>query len=325
MTAALAAVLALGFLVIQAPLAQAFSIDPAQGPFQPEVFAASPDREQLTVRPGEVTTISIQVQNRLSAPIKVDVKSLDGAGSANPENIIDFVNKAKYGAGRWLELERKSFQLEVGDKATLDVTIRVPHDASPGSHYAGIKAITRGVKGGATGGGAVNLVSTIIIQVFFDVPGEKRYDGEIEDASYPSYVEHGEDKIVPIDIVYHNTGNVTDKVGGQVLVKSIFGTTALELPLKDGFVLRDGKRAYRAVWNDTPWIGIFRPVVTMVGENGKKRTLELEPIVVFPPWYYLLLVLLTLAYPIYRRYRNRNDWREFIDEEGFEEEEVADW
>jgi len=216
-----------------------FQIESPQthNPFQSPTFALSPPYTEFkNVKPGQVLKFPMYVQNRLNYPVDVTLEVQDAEGSENPENLIDLVKSSRYGAGSWVKLEKTKFHLESGDKATQEVTVSVPPDVGGGSWYAAITASSEVAteKGGAQVGKVAGLNSIILV----NMAGGARVGGKIVSVDAPLYATHGSVKWVPIDVVWQNTGNVTDAVKGQIYVRSIIGNKVFSKNIGPNLVLR---------------------------------------------------------------------------------------
>jgi hypothetical protein len=312
-------------LMLAAP-AEAFKFEQKTGPFFPETFAASPVRQEFdNVRPGETYEFTFSVFNRLNNDVDVRLKTNDAEGSGDPQEVLRIINKAQYGAGSWITFEKEMFHLKSGQKLEQTATITVPQDVGGGSWYGAISASTGGPNADvATSGSGIKTVSTLHIEVFMNVAGKTAVGGRIKSADTTTLSGRGAKSLVPFEVVWENTGNVTDAVSGTVKVKSIFGPDAFTAKFTPAIVLRGGTREYRAVWKQTPWIGIFRPVIQMHGQDGKVREKKLGYIVILPPWYYVVAVLLAAAIPIVMYLRNRK-WRRLIMEMYAEEGRGGDY
>lgn len=259
-------------------------------------ISGSPPRLELNVDPGEVRVEKLIFRNLTGAPDVIEIET-DDITSTDRE-FLKIAEQAKYGASTWITPEVNSVSSKHGDTIIMSITIRVPKDAEPGSHYAVVSGRIGPDGTEVKGASTAAFKASVALQVFLTVAGEQVVGGKIVRAEAPRLLQRKQGSYVTYRVRYRNTGNVTDEVGGSVRVRSVLGRTVKRLPLKQGIVLRGSEREYRAIWTDPPWIGRFSPKVTMVGKNGRKQTMELPAVWVIPPWYYLVGLLVALVVPL---------------------------
>lgn len=306
----------------------------SKGPFHPEAYAMSPPRYDfssnkpdgvhadgpIVLQPGDVKTFTFYVQNRFNRPIDVELSLSDIESSNNPVEVLRVVRRSQYGASSWLSIEKPHLHLLSGQKIIQTATLRVPKDIGGGSYYAAISA-TKAPDESDSGGSAVKSASVLNLSVYLTIAGDARIAGNIESAEAPSFRINGTGSVVPMYVVWNNTGNVTDAVGGRAYIKSIFGNTVYDAQFAPAAVLRGGKRQFATTWSDTPWIGLFRPKVEFVGRNNKMQKRNIGWIVVLPPWYYFVGLLVALSVPVIRWYRRRREWMLYL----LEDDEDENW
>lgn len=318
--------LAIAMLAISVTAADvlALTTTTSKGPFDPQVIATQPDRVEKSADPGETVTFPFAVQNRTKAAITAKISLREIQSAKQLVDVFDIVDDAQFGVSHWLELEQMEIDLESGVRAIQTATIRVPDDADPGSYYAVIQVLTEPVSVGSSGtdGTGVKSVSSVQSQVYITVSGAKNYGLKLLSAHVPSWVQRSDKNLVPIEAVVKNDGNVTDLVGGKIVVRSMFGTVAATIPLEEGFILREGKREFRGTWTNVPWVGVFTPTVELKGRDGKVKKMKAERIFVTPPWPYLAGLAAALLIPIMIWIRRRREWKSYVDD--FPVEETID-
>ncbi len=112
-----------------------FGLTPPQGNGQP--FRAN---FELAVTPGEEVKDSVRIRNLSGNQIKLNVYATDALNSES--GAIDLLAGADRpkDIGSWITLERPEVTLASQDFLDVAFTLRVPADASPGDHTAGILA-----------------------------------------------------------------------------------------------------------------------------------------------------------------------------------------
>lgn len=276
-------------------------------------IAGTPPRQEIEVKPGERLEVEVGFQNRLGRPVDftIEVKDIGGRPDA-PQDLFALTDDAPFGASGWVTVDRKKFTLEQGDIGRIKVTAQAPADAEPGSYYAAVAGYGAPPKSDGAGGGAAQaaISAGVGVQLFFNIPGERRHAGTITSASSRRLIWRDQHTFVPLDVHYQNRGNVTDIVGGKVALEGLFGREVGAFRQPGQVVLRGGTREYRFLWTDPPWIGRFTPTVEFVGEGGKPVIRELPAVWIVPSWKYLLAALLAIGLPTWWRLRERRKVRQ---------------
>ncbi len=302
-----------------------------QHPEQTDVtggIAGLPDRLTTDFAPGQSGTICIGFQNRTGAPITLRFDTSDFGASMDGSPVPVGLDDAEHGAGAWLTLPTNHTEsLQHGDIIWMDVAVDIPADTAGGSAYAGVSAADGG-EVTHTKGTQAQVSSAVVVQVFFDVPGDITEGGEIIDVRSPRVVWwDGFDLgkipvlervrsagIAPIRWKWRNTGSVSDEPGGSVEITSTLGgreVTTLDVPKR--LVMRDSARSFEATWSkDIPFVGRFRPTIVVTDARGRTHTQQLDPIWVIPSWWYLLALVLAIAIPVWLRRRSKRRYRELL-------------
>lgn len=257
-------------------------------------FVISPVNLELTLAPGESTMQNIIIVNRLGKTADFQITKEDFVGSQDPEKATAFLGGESAGittAKDWIATDIDSIALNHGDRLNMQVKITAPQDAVAGSHYAAIFASVSG--GESTAGNArVKLVSRVGTLILINVPGNNRESGGITDfSSGKKYYRQG-----PVDFstTFENSGNVYEKVKGEIAIRNILGTEIAHVPLKDWTVLSNSSRIQTASW-DRKWImGRYTATLTVFYGLGGNLKDTREIIFYAFPWHVALLILLIL-------------------------------
>jgi len=201
----------------------------------------SPPRVVKSIFPGSSDTFSIDVTNvtagSLVAIVTVDnFTSQDEAGT--PQLVVDEDFNPPYSIEPFIG-EFENLKLPPGVKTTLDVTVDIPTDASPGAYYGLIRftAVPDGVED--TSGVALSAsVGTIVL---LEVPGDiveamslvelAAAKGQPGNTATGSLFENAPDSVV---VRLQNDGNSFLQPFGRVAIKDWSGNTVYEYELNDG-------------------------------------------------------------------------------------------
>ncbi len=104
-------------------------------------LAVSPAIIELSGDPGQSFSSTVTFQNTGNEPIA----GFLGTEALVPvDNFIDQARRSNFDASAWIELEEKTIAFDAEQRKTLNFTVTIPEEASPGGHYALI-TLTPGV------------------------------------------------------------------------------------------------------------------------------------------------------------------------------------
>ncbi|MFA5926338.1 MAG: hypothetical protein WC831_05460 [Parcubacteria group bacterium] len=255
-------------------------------------FVISPVNLELTLAPGESSSQRMVVVNRLGRTADFKIDKEDFVGSQDPEKATVFLGgdyAAATSARDWITPEINEVNLNHGDRLSLPFEVKVPEGARTGSHYA---AIFVSVSSDNSSGGKdkVRLVSRVGLLVLINVAGNNVESGEItEFKAGKIFYRNG-----PVDFstVFRNTGNVYQRVKGEVAIKNIFGAEVAHLPIKEWVVLSDSSRRQETEWAKKWLVGRYTADLTVFyGFGGNLKDQESLVFYAFP-WHVAILVIL---------------------------------
>ncbi len=211
---------------------------------QPEVGQPAHEVEKgyfvLTVRPGELRTVRLVVQNTGGEQLSVISYPVDGiqtgggiAYSTRREPLV--------GMGRWISVTPEQLRLEPGEAGRVVATIRVPEDSLPADYVAGIAVEDELVDTAEAGSHAmIDVHYRRVTGILATVPGNRTAALEVDRVTLSS---SGDGNQATIGL--KNTGNTLLKVKGVV---SVLGSQGLgkEFSL-DPAAIMPGSRADVAV------------------------------------------------------------------------------
>lgn len=294
-------------------------------------LAGTPPRIETSLRRGQSGSYCVGFHNRTgkTLDLALDVSSVDADKDGSP---VVGVEDAAFGAGSWLDpVTDRIVDLPHGDLAWIRIDASVPADAVTGSSYASITAVEAGDESGAAAdsGSRVTPISSVAIQLFFDVPGNADIAGRFVGARAPRVIWWDgldvarlgflEDLrglgVATVRYAWRNDGNLTDTVQGRVIIESdLGGRKVADLQLPEMVVLRGSTRHFEATWSrDIPFIGRFTPTIEVTDSTGTVHRRKLDPIWVIPSWWYLLALALALGIPVWSKLRSRRRYRALLE------------
>ena len=214
------AVFTLGLVVAFPSLVYAQSV-PGQG------LEISPPLLDLKADPGQEIKTALQVRNVTQGPLVIRANFEDfvaGGEDGQPKILLSEGDKSPYSIKDWLSTPPE-VTLAPGQRQAIEVSIRVPKDASPGGHYGVVRFSGTPPEIENTG---VSLSASVGTLFLVSVAGDITQSAKVaelftsQNGKRRSLFEYG-----PIDITtrVENSGNVHFQPKGTVQVKDIFGRT----------------------------------------------------------------------------------------------------
>lgn len=290
-------------------------------------IAGMPPRQVVDVAPGRHVVTCVGFQNRTGKTIDLGLRVAD-VGSDDEGRPATQQQSLEFGASSWIELPADAIRaLPHGDIAWLQVLVRVPPDAAPGSTYASVVASYRPPPAADRTGVVVQSVPSVAVQLFFDLPGGGSRSGRIMRVRGPRVLWWDGLDAARLPLLervrgpgagtfrarWHNTGEYSDEVVGRLVVESdLTGRDVARIPVEAAVVLRGATRTFEASWSrDIPLVGRFTPTFELRGGDGEVVRRELDPVWVIPSWWYLAALALALIVPLWvRRRRLDESWDE---------------
>ena len=134
-----------------------------------------------TASPGETFTDQVKVSNGGAAPLELLVSPVDGLTGATSGAVYANRQDALAKAGAWVTPTRSSLSVSSGSTTDLDFSVRVPADAQPGDHLAGIAFEDAHPSTNGTGL-QVTTVVRAVIGILVKVPGPAAFDLRVSGA-----------------------------------------------------------------------------------------------------------------------------------------------
>lgn len=199
----------------------------------------------------------------------------------------------------WISFEPETFTLAPREEKPVKFKIKIPENAEPGGHYAGIIA---SVKSTPPPGVAVGIVPRVATLVLLTVPGPMEEKLSVLDfKTEKNYYEFGPVKFL---LRLENSGTVHVTPVINVTVKNIFGKTVGETSFETRTILPDSKRKLETELSKKwLWAGKYTAILT--GSYGTKNLpLETKTITFFAfPWKVGVLILILIIFFFLTRQR----------------------
>lgn len=269
-----------------------------------EGIELAPVVSEFTVKPGKSITTTIRLRNVTNIPFVVTphmqdftAKGEDGSPRVLPET----ETSDSYSMKNWI-VSPGDILLEPNKVQAVAVTINVPANAEPGGHYGVIRFSSDQSKGSSATG--VSLTASVGTLLLVTVAGKivesleyLKFQAETKKTGNLFFLDKSS---VNFTQRVKNTGNVHEKVKGQVVILDSSGkkVAGLNVNPTNGNVLPGSIRSFTQSWKTNAIFGHYTATAHLAYANGK--TLE-SPIVSFwiIPYKLIGIVLLVLIVLIF--------------------------
>ncbi len=187
----------------------------------------SPPLLDIKADPGETVKTKIRVRNVTKEPLVVKAQFEDFVASGEdgqPKILLNPDEQSPYSIKDWLSAP-DSITLQPQQRASINVTIVVPSDASPGGHYGVVRFTGTPPELEGTG---VSLSASVGTLVLVNISGDIKESAKVEelflskDGKRGSFFEYG-----PLlqTLRINNDGNIHLQPKGTIQVTNMFGKT----------------------------------------------------------------------------------------------------
>lgn len=264
--------------------------------------------------PGATHSTRVEVSNLSDAHQTFYLFTRDIVGVENGGTPIfakENQEKTGYEMSDWINLSTEQIDLAPQAKGYVDVTIKVPNFATPGSHFAGIFVSIEPPKLRSTGASVAYQVADI---VSVRVAGDVVENAEIRQFSTGNYI-YGASK-VDFHAKIENKGTVLVQPVGLIEISNMLGKQVASLRFNESgaFVFPHYTREFLPIlWEgEGPGFGRYRAILTLsYGEQGQQKSMSttatfwILPKDIIVPALIALGVLLLVAYVTVKLYVRR--------------------
>lgn len=125
----------------------------------------------LRLAPGETADENVEASNGGTAPLTEYVDPVDGLTAPSTGDAYSDRGQTLRGAGSWVSPALATLTLPPSGSETVGFTVRVPTDARPGDHLAGLAFQDAAASTSSSGHISVTTVSRSVIGILVEVPG----------------------------------------------------------------------------------------------------------------------------------------------------------
>jgi len=252
-------------------------------------FVIGPGKQTFTANPGQALSGEVQITSLFENKYQYSITVEDLYSSSDKEVSGDWVNK--YSAKSWIKPEVGTIELNLGEKAFINYTIKVPSQADVGDHYAVVCGVENN-EVGQENKETKKSEPTVTIQasscqvVTVTIPGDNIQSGYLE--SFKTHKTWYDATPITFEILFKNEGTTTLAPTGTINISGWLGQKDT-VEIKEFRSLRDSLRRQGAEgFSDGKFrIGKFTATIELnrgYGDEVDTQTVEFWII----PWRQLI-------------------------------------
>lgn len=262
------------------------------------LFAASPTYAQESVKlepaiieekvdAGSVLSPKIRITNDSAETRTYYLLVRDIKDMVNNEPVFAEPGEAiETGVSSWIKLPVSSLTLKAGEQKEIQLTVSIPKDAYPGSHFGGVFASLQPTKLHQTGAGVGFQVGSILI---YRLGGDADTTARIREFKVDRNIYRLPE--VNFSLKIENQGNVLIRPRGPVEIQNMFGKTVATLVMNNDnlSVYPKKEREFTANWTSSNLaFGRYQAVASMgYGEDAHKTITAVVSFWILP--YHIIL------------------------------------
>ena len=251
-----------------------------------ETISVVPPKFELLGNPGDILNEEIKVGNSDASQVtyQTSVQDFNASGDTGGVSFVEDPNAptTTYALAKWVTIEPSRLTVDANSQKTVSVTIRIPKNAEPGSHFASVQVALTPTA--STVGGTATVSSKLNTLILLRVSGNTTEKLSVDYfRPVDSYNQKGP---IDFDLRTTNGGNVHVAPAGTITITDMFNKKVAEIPLTSANVLPGGSRQIHTVWDSGNKIGRF--TANLVATYGDSK----QPIAVSTTFYIIPVPLL---------------------------------
>lgn len=236
-----------------------------------------PSTIEEAVEPGGILNGTLRITNlsALEEEYYLGKRNVSGVSDAGRPSFSDADANDPLSPTAWISTDVGSVVVSAGETKEVGYTIRVPQDATPGSHLAALFVTREADRQGETGAGVgFNVASLIVLRVAGDVVEDfKLLEFSTTRAVYTT-------PLVDFSLRVQNEGTVVERPQGFIVIYDMLGNEVAQVPVNSskGAVLPSAERHYKELrWeSERLAFGRYHAVATVVFGESARRSLSEE-------------------------------------------------
>ncbi len=228
----------------------------------------SPQILDITANPGETSVNTFRLTNgsKDSVDVIATPKNFTPLGEEGSVNITE--EKTTYSLADWTKVSPNKARLDAGKTTDFKVTIEIPNDAEPGSHFGSV--VFRTIPPDQTES-TTSFSQEIAPVILVKVAGDITETAEIIEFK-PEMSSYSSSAPVKLISRIKNTGSSHFKPKGKIVIQDTFGKEVTRLTLDEKNILPDSIRQITSDWTGSAKMGKYSAILTIVYGEGQTQT-----------------------------------------------------
>jgi hypothetical protein len=255
----------------------------------------------LSGKPGEEKSLEINISNLLDKKQLISLAINDLTLEENNRLSLLVAQNDLFGMKDWILADEQKWIFEPKETKKITLKVKVPKDATVGSHYAGIffRALPE-IQG--ENFQTVLVGAQIGAYVLLNVDGEVVGGGKINSFQAPVVARAQTD----LKVEFENTGNIHYIPHGEIDVKNLLSQKTEKIELEKHFVFPGKKYTFENNWQAGSVWGIYSARAYFVDGNKMGHFSRRW---IFGKYSFVWLVVLAGVVFIFREMHKRGFWR----------------
>ncbi len=264
------------------------------------IIISPPVFSNLTANPGSTISNVIKVYNTSPYPLNtaILVDNYTPVGDRGQVQLQSPALSNQYSLASWITVSPSNLSIAPDSYQYVRFTINVPLDAQPGSRFASVVASVSASQNSRSGSGVGTEIGSLIL---LTISGNVTVDATLTNFyTNPVFTQGG---IVNFIQKIQNTGNVTLRPTGKIVISNMFGNTVKTISIQSLDVIPSAVRLSQEQINTKGYIGLYTASLFVnYNSEGKSGTLVGKTSFwVIPIYEILLIIAIIILLILFRR------------------------
>ena len=257
------------------------------------IIISPPVFSNLTANPGSSISNVIKVYNTspylLNTAILVD--NYTPVGDRGQVKLQSPTLQNQYSLASWITVSPSNLTIAPDSYQYVNFTIHVPLNAQPGSRFASVVASVSASRNSVSGSGVGTEIGSLIL---LTISGNVTVNASLTDFyTNPVFTQGG---VVNFIQKIKNTGNVTLRPTGKIVISNMFGSTVKTISIQSLDVIPSALRLSQEKIDTKGYIGLYQASLFVnYNSEGKSGTLVGKTSFWVIPIYEILLIVIIIV------------------------------
>ncbi len=270
------------------------------------MIISPPVFSNITANPGGIVSNVIKVYNTSPNPLNITMQ-VDNYSAIGDNGAVQLQNSnqnSQYSLASWISVSPRNLYILPNSYKYVNFTINIPINAQPGSRFASIVAFASG-RNTVTGSQVGTKIGSLIL---LTIAGNAKVDAILNRFSVSNFISNN--GVLTFTQLIKDTGNVTLRPTGSVVITNMFGQKVTTIPLQQRDIIPNAVRKTEETLNTNGYFGVYTASLFVnynsEGKGGnlfKSITFYVIPINEIIIIILIILVLFIFRKNIFRAYR----------------------